>query len=268
MRLTLTRRDLPGVLILLAMVAGSIWGWLTIDGAIPLHWNLKGEVDRTGGKVEGLLLLPLIALGLFLLLRFLPRLDGGRAAVLSTNLGYALIQTAALLLLACIHLLVLLSASGHAASMSIVIPLLLGTVFISIGVAMPHLPQNRYAGIRTSWTLSSEDVWDRTHRIGGPLFMLAGGVVMLSAALPSGDQIGLILLAVLLPSVLLTLYSWWVFRQMGRGRYLPKGEQVRHSPDVQAADRRDASSARTRRRRTSSGAGTGSNRRNTRNTRR
>ena len=262
MRLTLMRRELPGVLILLAMAAGSIWGWLTIKGSIPLHWNLKGEVDRTGDKLEGLLVLPLLALGLFLLLRFLPRLDGGRAAALSTNLGYALIQTAALLLLACIHLLVLLSASGHDISMAIVMPLLLGALFITIGVTLPHLPQNRYAGVRTSWTLSSEDVWERTHRVGGPIFMLAGGAAMLSAALPSGDQIGVILLTIVVPSAFLPFYSWWVFRQMGRGRYLSPDEQVRHSADVSGDDSGDASPARTHRRRTSSEAGSGSNRRN------
>lgn len=264
--MTLTRRDLPGVLILLAMAAGSVWGWLTIDGAIPLHWNLKGEIDRTGGKLEGLLLLPLLALGVFLLLRFLPKLDSGRAAALRTNLGYALIQTATLLLLACVHLLVLLSASGHEVSMNIVMPLLLGALFISIGVALPHLPQNRYAGIRTSWTLSSEDVWERTHRIGGPVFMLAGGVVMLSAALPSGDQIGVILLAVLLPSVGLTVYSWWVFRQMARGSYLSK-DDLRHSADVTGDGGRDASSTQARRR-SSTGGGQNRNTRNSRNTRR
>ena len=67
------------IAILVAMFALAIVTWPTAPEQIPVHWNAAGEVDRYGGKFEGLLLLPLMATGPYLLLRFLPRIDPGRA---------------------------------------------------------------------------------------------------------------------------------------------------------------------------------------------
>jgi uncharacterized membrane protein len=126
---------------------------------------------------------------------------------------------ASLLFLAGLHLLVLLTARGHDIAISRVLPLGLGLVCVAIGIALPRLPPNRFAGIRTPWTMASEDVWVRTHTAGGPVFMVAGGVIMLAAALSGGVQVGVILAAFLLPSIILTFYSWWVFREMAHGRF-------------------------------------------------
>ena len=53
--------------------------WSRVPERIPAHWNAYGHVDRYGGKWEGLLLLPAIATGLYLLMLLLPRIDPGKA---------------------------------------------------------------------------------------------------------------------------------------------------------------------------------------------
>jgi uncharacterized membrane protein len=60
------------------MFAGAAWSWPHVPERLPVHWNLQGEVDRWGGKFEGLFLLPIVTLGLYFLLLIVPLIDPGR----------------------------------------------------------------------------------------------------------------------------------------------------------------------------------------------
>ena len=55
--------EAPQLLLLLAMFALAIGTWDAAPDQIPMHWDERGQVDRFGGKAEGLFLLPLVALG-------------------------------------------------------------------------------------------------------------------------------------------------------------------------------------------------------------
>ncbi|WP_081786449.1 SdpI family protein [Kordiimonas gwangyangensis] len=68
-------------------------------------------------------------------------------------------------------------------------------------------------GIRTPWTLSSEQVWHKTHRLGSRLFVLGGlAIAILSLVLTSVMALtlmmGIITIMVLVP----VTYSWWLWR--------------------------------------------------------
>lgn len=73
------RTEWPHWAMLAAMFLLAAVTWRSAPDRLPVHWGLGGEVDRYGGRFEGLLGLPTLALGLYLLLRWLPRIDPGRA---------------------------------------------------------------------------------------------------------------------------------------------------------------------------------------------
>ena len=54
----------------------------------------------------------------------------------------------------------------------------LGALFVVLGNYMPKMRRNFFVGIRTPWTLADEDVWFRTHRLGGVLFVIGGVLLM------------------------------------------------------------------------------------------
>ncbi|HEY2665083.1 MAG TPA: DUF1648 domain-containing protein [Candidatus Binataceae bacterium] len=60
--------DLPAILVLAAMYVAAAIAWPNVPDRLPIHWGLSGEVNRYGGKLEGLLLLPSIATLVFLVL--------------------------------------------------------------------------------------------------------------------------------------------------------------------------------------------------------
>jgi uncharacterized membrane protein len=170
----------PMLALVAAMFALAALSWSTAPDRIPVHWNIAGEVDRYGGRFEGLLLLPTFALGTYLLMRFLPRVDPHRANYAAFGTAYTIFRFAMLVVLASVYAVVHLAIRGHEVHIETVGPLMLAALFILIGAISGKLRPNWFIGIRTPWTLSSERSWVRSHRVGGWLFVLLGVAILLA----------------------------------------------------------------------------------------
>jgi len=76
--------------------------------------------------------------------------------------------------------------------------------------------QNWFVGIRTPWTLSSENVWGKTHRIAGDMFKAAGIVAILGLVFP---QMLIASVAVLVAaSVFSIIYSYLEYNKEIKGK--------------------------------------------------
>lgn len=77
---------------------------------------------------------------------------------------------------------------------------------------MPKIQSNFYMGIKNPWTLSSDQVWRKTHRLGGKLYAGCGILTMLSALLFSDQFTGIMLMVLVIGSTLiisLASWLWW-----------------------------------------------------------
>ncbi len=187
--------------------------WSSAPARIPVHWGLNGQANRYGGKVEGLLLLPALALGLYVLMIALPRWDPGRANYRAFAGSYTLIRLLLTTLLAVIYGIVQLQIHGSPLATNTVIPLVVGGLFIILGNQMGKLRPNWFVGIRTPWTLSSKMAWVKTHRFGGWVFMGMGvaqiAVGLLHAVWATKAMLGLIILGTLV----ICAYSYLAWRK-------------------------------------------------------
>ena len=148
------------------------------------HWNAAGVPDGSTGKLAGIGLVPLIMVALVALLAFLPRIDPLRknyAAFRNWYDGFILVFVLFLLAVQC---QIILWSLGHPISMNLVMPVLVGLLFIYIGFFLERVEPNWFAGIRTPWTLSSATVWKKTHILGGKLFKITGIVSCAGAVFP------------------------------------------------------------------------------------
>ncbi len=203
------KRELPQLLILAAMFAVGVLRWSTAPQRMPMHWNLRGEVDRFGGRLEGLFFLPLVALLLYGLLLALPRLDPHRANYNSFAGAYHALRLVLLLFMGLMHGALLWGGARMPSFMG----LLVGVLLTVLGLLLPRLGTNWFAGIRTPWTLSSQLSWEKTHRLAGRLFV-AAGLVMLVVSQLDGTWLWRLMAPVIGVAVLLpVLYSYWVWRE-------------------------------------------------------
>jgi len=172
------RIELPhwALLILMFLLAAAAWG--AAPDHMPIHWNLAGQPDRWGGRFEGLLAVPFAALGLYLLMLLLPRVDPGRANYATFASAYANVRLLVLLFFAGLQVTLALAARGRPVNVAVIAPLMLGGLLVLIGNLMGKLRPNWFVGIRTPWTLSSKASWTRTHRVGGWMLIVSGLLVM------------------------------------------------------------------------------------------
>jgi len=171
---------LEAALVALSALVGAA-AYPAAPETVPIHWNAAGVPDGYASKAVGLFLLPVIAALTLFFLHFVfradPRTDGefeGSGVILVGVAGF----------LCYVQLVIALAALGHVDTINRFLYPGLGVLFVLIGVWLPRVEPNWFAGIRTPWTLESDAVWRRTHRVTGRLFVLAGLATMAGAFIP------------------------------------------------------------------------------------
>lgn len=205
------KAELPLLALIVAMWVAAVLLWPTTNRPVPVHWGASGEVDRYGGRFEGLLLLPAFAVALYLLMLVLPRFDPGRLNYPRFAGAYYTFRAVTTALLAVLYAVMLLSARGVPVDMPRFIGLAMGAAFFVMGNVMGKLRPNWFIGVRTPWTLSSKRSWTRTNRLGGWVFV-AGGIALMVAGVV-GTPLALnvafgILVAGALAGVVYSYFVW------------------------------------------------------------
>jgi uncharacterized membrane protein len=184
---------------------------------VPIHWGLSGTPDRFGSRLEGAFLMPLIMVVLFAVMQWYPSRDPRAANIAKFRGAYDSVVTASIAMLAVIHVAVLGVALGWQVDMTTVGLAGLGVLLVLIGNLLPLARSNFIFGIRTPWTLSSEQVWTRSHRVGG-YSMVAAGVLTIVAAFVGGALGPSIALTSLIVAGLVpVIYSYLIWNRERRG---------------------------------------------------
>ena len=167
------------LLILAAATALSWWAWgqLPKDARIPIHWNAKGEADSFTGRF-GIWYTVFAIAGLTALLALVPLLEPRKGHLLQSSRAYQAVWLALVFFFAMLHATIVFTALGHEISINRWICIGIGLLFAVVGNYLGKTRSNFIFGIRTPWTLSSERSWQRTHRLGGRLFLLFGIVIL------------------------------------------------------------------------------------------
>lgn len=175
------RWEIPQWLFIASMLAASLAILPVAPEEMPVHWGLNGMPDRYGTRLEGLLLLPVIASGLYLLLRVLPRLDPRRKEYEHLDGVFGAMRIAIMAVITMMHLSIISTALGWQATPATVVPFCVGLLLALFGAALPSVQPNWIIGIRTPWTLSSDQAWERTQEHGGHLFIAMGLMLVVAA---------------------------------------------------------------------------------------
>jgi uncharacterized membrane protein len=179
---------------------------------IPTHWNARGHVNGFTPKPWGPFVLPLLMVGVYLLLRVIPRISPRGYRVERFQAAFETTQAAILAFLFLVNVLILLAGIGVPVPVHRAVRAGLGLLLVLLGNFMGKFTRNFFVGIRTPWTLASDEVWMRTHRLGGRLLVLAGVVVCVSGLLGAGPV--WLLLAFGVAVGIPVLYSYVLYRRI------------------------------------------------------
>lgn len=206
MRIRLT--DVVSVLAMVFAAFFTIAHFPDLPERVAVHFDIHGKPNGWMTREWAAWFMPAFSLGMWLLVRFVgglvPRANGASRA---NDSSLAMIAMMSTLLMSALHVIVLRLALGHSTSINDSIWLLLGAFFVGLGLVLPRLRRNRFAGIRTPWTLASEENWARTQRFAGATMVVSGLVAALCGTALGTVGAGIAIASILIASILPILYS-------------------------------------------------------------
>ncbi|WP_034379033.1 SdpI family protein [Dehalobacter sp. UNSWDHB] len=205
-----------GSLMVLISLAVSLVVYPRLPDKVPVHWNAAGEIDGWGSAFQGAFLFPLMMAAMLILLVFLPKVDPKKKNYSRMSKPYTIIVLVIMLFFMLIHFGSLGTALGYFNSFPSLIQLGVGALFVIIGNYMGKLKHNYFAGIKTPWTLANEQVWYKTHRMAGPLWVIGGLIFMAASFLPSQFLTVIVMIVIALLLIVPIGYSYWIFKRLDK----------------------------------------------------
>ncbi len=195
-------------LTLLPMFIGLLL-WNQLPDSMTTHWGADGVADGFSGKAFVVFALPAMMAGLNILCCLVTAIDPKQAKQNKKAMGIVFWIMPIISL--CVSGMTYGIALGKSMDMFVVMPLLLGVMFVWLGNYMPKIKQNSTLGIKIYWTLHNEENWNKTHRVAGKVSVVGGIVTMLSALLPIQWMIAVMVAAMLVIVLVPTIYSYRIY---------------------------------------------------------
>jgi uncharacterized membrane protein len=201
------------VLIVGATIAGAML-WNQLPDQMASHWDVNDQVNGYMSKFWGVFLMPLITVVLFLLFLLIPNIDPLKANIAEFRGTFNLFIAFIIGFMVYIHVLTLRWNLGYT-NLGIgkaMLPVM-GLLFFIIGSMLRKAKRNWFIGIRTPWTLSSDNVWDKTHQLGATLFMISGVLAVIGGFFGGVVAFWSIMIPVLGTTVFLVVYSYVLYQR-------------------------------------------------------
>lgn len=172
----MNKKNLSLILLALIPLILTVFMFKHLPLEIPMNWGFNGHVTYgSRNQIWFLAAMPLILAVLFMLI---PKLDPRKSNFAKFSKYYFLISIIIILFTSIAFFIVLSEAfKPGMINVMIVVNSMTGILFTSLGVLMPKFRSNFFVGVRTPWTLSSDIVWDKTHKLAGIIWII-GGVLM------------------------------------------------------------------------------------------
>lgn len=195
----------------LAPLALTALVYSQLPAQIPIHWGLNGEVEY--GDKWKLWIVAGMSLLMAVMFYFQPVFDPKRHNYDKFSASYIGFQFVLMLfMLALTGICITEALRPGTVDVAMLVCLFVSLMIVYLGNVMPKFRMNWFCGIKTPWTLSSETVWRRTHRVAGRLYFAAGVLGVIGAFVPNNVVRFMILLVPLMVASLVSMvlsYRWY-----------------------------------------------------------
>ena len=206
------KREIFPFTILLIMACVSIYYYPSLPDKVPIHFDVKSNINGWAEKNIFFLTQFGIMLGSYFLITFIPFIDPFRKKI-ESKYGLLLLFRDIIIGFFGFIFGISILAAFEGSSRQDLLGVGLGLLLFLIGNYLPKLPRNWFFGIKTPWTLSSDVIWRKTHIVGGWLFAVSGAAIVVLSLLKVPLTVTLF---VLLPAILVSglLYPLYLFKKL------------------------------------------------------
>lgn len=203
------------MLILITLAVG-LYFYPQLPENVPSHWNVNGQIDGFMPKTFAAFFFPGLFIFIYILISVLPLMDPHKTNIELFGKSYFWFKVVLLLFLAGIYFITIYAGLGNEVNIGLFISWGIGILFLFMGWMMPKIKKNYTIGIRFPWTLHSEIVWDKTHKLGGQLFMALGAILLIVSFLPGVFTFWILMVGIFLLLIILFGYSFYEYKKLER----------------------------------------------------
>lgn len=167
---------ITSITILLPILIG-IFLWNRLPEQMPIHYDINGNPDNYAGKAFAVFVMPVVLLMLQWICIFAASKQKDSLNAKMKQLVLWIIPIISIF----VSFIMYRSALGNNTKVLSMVFLFMGLLFIIVGNYLPKCRQNYTIGIKIPWTLNSEENWNRTHRLGGIVWIVGGMLLLLNA---------------------------------------------------------------------------------------
>ncbi len=175
------------IILLAGLILFSALVYSRLPESVPTHWDEQGEINGYSSRNTAVWMMPLITIGVVLLLIFLPRIDPRRRNILLFLESYNLFILVMALFMLFMHVLTLLAGLGVRFNILTLMLPAFAMLEVFMALLFKRARPNFMIGIRTAWTLSSDVVWEKTHRLAARLMWIAIPFTLLGMFMGKGS---------------------------------------------------------------------------------
>lgn len=188
--------------------------WQDLPEKVPVHWDIHGDIDRYGDKLELLLIPILLPFLVYAIFSLVPLIDP-KGKIQQMGNKYFMLKAAMTIFMSVLAMIILYAVKHESLYNPNYIVLLIGVLILILGNYFKTLRANYFIGIRTPWTLENETVWKATHKLAGKIWFVGGLLIILCSILFDNELnfkifIGIIVVISLIPVV----YSFVKYKRL------------------------------------------------------
>lgn len=207
------KKELPLIGIVLLPFLYLAYVWNQLPEQVPLHYNIKGEVDRYGDKSELILIPFLLPVLVYLIFLAVPYIDPKKQIQKMGN-KYHNLKLVLTTFMSALALFIIYTGKNQSFANPSIIFLVIGVLYLILGNYFKTIKANYFIGIRTPWTLENETIWKETHKLGGKVWFVGGLLVIICSLLLDKEInakvfLGITVIIALIPII----YSYLLYRK-------------------------------------------------------
>ena len=206
------KKEIPFIVVALLPFVYLAYIWNELPKEVPMHWNASGEIDRWGDKSELFMMLFMLTGITYFVFLIIPYIDPKQKL---QNMGNKLnnLRLILALFMSALAIYILYSVQQKTSNPVLIFPLV-GLLFAFLGNYFKTIKPNYFIGIRTPWTLENEEVWKKTHIMGGKLWFIGGLLMALTFLLPNEMQLYTFLGITAVITIVPIVYSYLEFKKI------------------------------------------------------
>lgn len=206
------KKEIPFIAVALLPFVYLAYIWNELPKQVPMHWNAEGEIDRYGDKNELLVMIFMLTGITYFIFLIIPYIDPKQKL---QNMGNKLNNLRLILglFMSALAIYILYSVQQKTSNPVLIFPLI-GLLFAFLGNYFKTIKPNYFIGIRTPWTLENEEVWKKTHLMGGKLWFIGGLLMALTFLIPNEMQLYTFLGITAVITIVPIVYSYLEFKKI------------------------------------------------------